>query len=164
MIDLGSDSSEDTDGPDSVLVSEQTLGESDPGASSTIIGKDKMPDAESGLSLDLEDNESSEELVLDLDDDAPLLGEAADDGDALVLEDSGELKLDGGSELKLDEGSELKLDGGSELTLDTGSELKLDEGSELSLDTGSELKLDEGSELKLDGGSELKLDLSLIHI
>ncbi len=130
------DGKEDTDGPDSVLVSEKELGESDPGASSTIIGRSQLPDSDADLKV----------------------SDKADDAE-LILDDASDISLDGGSELKLDSDSELKLGGDdSELTLDGGSELKLDDGSELVLDGGSELKLDDGSELTLgEGSSELSL-------
>ena len=149
MISLeDSDDSEDTEGPDSVLVSEQSLGGSDSSASSTIIGKDEGAVDDGDLALSLDDNESSEELVLDLDDEAPLLGEAADSAE-LKLEDSGELKLEDSGEINLDGGSELKLDDGSELTLggDSG-DLVLSEESGVAAKSDMELA-DMGSAIEL---------------
>jgi hypothetical protein len=121
------DEEQDTDGPDSVLVSEEELGSSEHSAGSTIIGKDE-------LSLEADD------LPVTEDDDLPVteIDEPAGVG-------SSDLRLAGASDIGLAGDSEIRL-AESGLLDGSGSELRLD-GS------GSELKIAGDS----TGGSELRL-------
>ncbi len=125
------DEEQDTDGPDSVLVSEEELGSSEHSAGSTIIGKDE-------LSVEADDLPVTEI-------DEP---EGVGSSD-LRLAGASDIGLAGDSEIRLAESG--LLDGsGSQLRLDgSGSELKL--GGEST--GGSELKLSGES----TGGSELRL-------
>lgn len=164
----------DDDSPDSLLVSEQELGESDPAGGSTIIGKDELADdlkaADSEINLLGDDDELKLESDIKLEEPGETLagsGElslSADDSEIKLADDKAVDKLDAGSELSLDSGSELSLDAGSELSLDDGSELTLEgSGDELKLE-GSGLSLDDGSELSLEGSGDLTLDGSEISL
>ncbi len=140
-IDL--DDKEDTDGPDSVLISELELGGSDPSISSTIIGKESVNEPDADLDLNLANEESSEELVLDLSDNADPSGLGSDlkiapsdsaiDGDAAVkIADSAELDLDGSGELRLEDSAKLTLDAGSPAAADS-DDLPLIDDSAISI-------------------------------
>ncbi len=172
LVDIDLDDSEDTDGPDSVLVSERELGESERSASSTIIGKDLLGGLDADLELVSEEGgESSEELILDLDDDNAKIAEASgirlDDESGLLLDSEDDVALGGGSELSLEEGSsKLEFGAGSDLG-QAGSELDLSasssdldlsgEPSDDSPTAGGELKMAEPSDA---GSGELNLDMS----
>lgn len=168
MIDVAEmqveDEEPDTDGPDSVLVSEEELGSSEPGAGSTIIGKDE-------LSLEADDLP-----VLEIDTPSGV------GGSDLKLAATSDLNLAGDSEIKLDgSGSELKLagesTGGSELRLaaDTagsnllsGEDLGAGEGEDddivLDAETleGESLELSD-DELLLESDSVSDLDLDVME-
>lgn len=134
-LELDDDDSQD---PDSLLVSEQELGESDPVGGSTIIGKDELAD---DLKVDTGSSALSSAInLLDDDDDEITL----ESGDSLKLEKPGET-LDGDSEIKLAADSKPKLSSSSEVNLE-GSEIDLD-GSELQLEgsSGSGLELAESA-------------------
>lgn len=110
------DDDQDSSEPDSILVSEEELGSSEPSAGSTIIGKEQLgDDADLILASD-----SAEGSALKLSSDST----AASD---LTLDDN--LTLDGGSEIKLSNDSELNLNSDSEILLESGSS----GGSELKL-------------------------------
>ncbi len=177
LVDLDAEESQDTDGPDSVLVSEHELGQSDPGASSTIIGRNKLGTPDDDLELRLEDDDSREELVVDIDDFGDVAGASGvrlNDEPAASPQEESALSLDDGSALSLDDGSELRLeepkhgDGGDDslLSLADGSELDL-AASSSALDLGDEEATDDSptagsaprAAAKADSESELDLDL-----
>ncbi len=168
LIDLDDVESDDTDGPDSVLVSEHELGQSDPGASSTIIGRNKLGTPDDDLELSLEDDDSREELVLDIDDIGDVAGASG-----LHLGDHEAGSAHEESSLSLDEGSELRLEGTGEGDAGEDSLLSLADGSQLDL-AGSSSDLVLGDEEPTDdsptagstpqlaaGGSESELDLDV---
>ena len=123
------DDDQDSSDPDSILVSEEELGSSEPGAGSTIIGKEQLGD----------------------DADLILSGDSTGGSDIVLSSDSGGASdlLAEGSEIKLSEGSEIKLADASDLTLSEGSEIKLADDSEIKLTDSSGA----GSELRLAGDS-----------
>ena len=174
MIDVSEmtveDEEQDTDGPDSVLVSEEELGSSEPGAGSTIIGKDE-------LSIEADD-----QPVLEIDSPSGV------GGSDLKIAATSDLNLAGDSEIKLagsglldGSGSELKLSGdstggSSELRLagdSAGSNIVADddlggdsEDDDIILDAetleGDSLELSD-DELLLDSDSVSDLDLDVME-
>lgn len=180
MIDVGElqlDDSDDDGG--SILISEEELGRSDDGTSSTIIGQVNGNAEDSDIQIAAE---QGEEVSLD-----------ASTSDLAIAGDS-DLAIDGGSDLQLavDDGSDLQIatDGGSELMLDEGGSkpsLAGDEGGGVTLAGDSDLSvadsdiglaaagasdvlagdsdllnLDEGTGLGLSNESESGIDLSLV--
>ncbi len=170
MIDVGELQLDDTsdDDADSILISEEELGRSDDGTSSTIIGK-------AGQGLDVADSDiniAAEEEVMPMPEGGSELSLADDDGE-LGLADDSDLQLapGGDSELKLAGDSDLKLESESTSASDVLSGdsdlLAVDDGGTGAIaasGSGIDLSLDDAgkaaaeSSLALAGSDALSLD------
>ncbi|MCA9265673.1 MAG: helix-turn-helix domain-containing protein [Planctomycetales bacterium] len=151
---------------ESVLVSEEELGASDPGASSTIIGKDELSD-ESDLKLAVSDSE----IRLDAPGDSELdLGSLSGGSELQLAADSAvplteKSEDDAGSSLQL-EGSSFEFDfeasGSDLLSADTGKSDSPSDTGDLPGGDGHDLILD-GDSLGMDDALELGDDELLLE-
>lgn len=176
MIDVGELQLDDDkdDGADSILISEEELGRSDDGTSSTIIGK-------AGLDLDVADSDiniaTEKEEVMPMPESGSDLS-LADDDELTLATDNDDLGLAPDSDVKIATDDELSLAGDSDLKLETESTsasdvlsgdsdlLAVDDGGTgPALGSGIDLSLDDAgtgsaeSSLALSAGSDaLSLD------
>jgi len=165
LDDMSAEDTQDKTEPpvESILVSEEELGESDPGASSTIIGQVDASDGESDLlasgksegAVDDSDLDVNADTVVTTDEDAAVKLETVDDGEPAGDRIPSEVGSD--SEVKSAEAGGLTLEeSGTDLSLHPDSSVDLTPGdSELSLNADSSIMKGVG-----DSGSELGLAAS----
>lgn len=158
MIDVDELQLDDNDDDDegSILISEEELGRSDDGTSSTIIGQVNGSSADSDIQIAAEEGE---EVSLDASTSDLAIGAGSD----LKVDDGSDLQLavDGGSELQL-ANDELSLAGDSNLSLaDSEIGISASGASDVLAGDSDLLSLDEGTGIGLDVDSESGIDLSL---
>ena len=174
--DIGLGETSEPGSSDSILLSEEELGESVSPAGSTIIGKGKLDDLDADLELALDDNDAAaksdvrlaqEDDVLSADDDEPLELEleSSVSGDPSAFEDLEELEIDLAAESSRILGPDdvSKAQAAAASMADDSSDISLEDSSPLAEGGSTDVPLEvaDASEEPSAEGSGSEIDLAI---